>query len=130
MNSPLLLLLLWLVPVGIWIGTRNLSSLRRSTLRGISFGAIVAPASSGLYALYFVGPIAAIFGMIGLVSTTFHGSVGFTFSVTYGLIEPGVVLGFEKQLIIALCNGVFWAFIYGSICFIWRYWRNRLGTQS
>ena len=67
MDSVLIKNLLWLVPIIVWFVSKNATPVWRSAIRGASFGAIVSPASMGLYGLYFLGPIVAIFGMLGLI---------------------------------------------------------------
>jgi hypothetical protein len=58
---------------------------------GVAFGLVAAPASLGLYGLYFIGPIAALLGMLGLVLTLFHGSPGYNLAVALGLMPSHTV---------------------------------------
>jgi hypothetical protein len=123
MDSPLTLNFLWAIPITIWLATRNISPIWRSTLRGASFGAIVSPASLALYGLYFLGPLAAILGMLGLVINLIHGSVGYEIAVQFGLARSHAVVNGPERLLMEIINGLIWSVVYGSVCFVCRYSR-------
>ena len=129
MESPLIFNLLWLVPIITWVASRNIPPLWRSTIRGFSFGAVVSPAALGLYGLYFLGPLAAIFGMLGLVLTLIHGAIGYNLSIKFGIVPSNTVIDAAERLPIEIINGVFWSVAYGGLCFAWRYFRNYRATK-
>ena len=125
MESPIFLNLLWLIPLITWLSTRNVPQIKKSTIRGISFGLVVSPASMGLYTLYFVGPIAAISGMVGLVLTMLHESVGYNLAITFNLIPSHTVITGSERLPVVIINSFFWAFIYGFLGLTWGYFKNK-----
>lgn len=130
MGSPLLLNLLWLLPIGVWVFTRQRPAQTRCLLRGVSIGLIISPASLGLYALYFVGPVAALFGMLGLVLKLVHGSVGYQVAIFLGLVPAHTVITGMDYLPIELINAVFWGAVYGAAGHAWAKIRNRGGNRS
>jgi len=113
------------VPIITWFATRNVPQIVKSTIRGISFGLVVSPASMGLYTLYFVGPIAAIFGMLGLVLTMLHQPVGYNLAITFNLIPSHTVITGNERLPIVIINTIFWAVTYGVLGLIWGYFKNK-----
>ena len=125
MDSPIILNLLWLVPIATWFITKNHTIPKRSMIRGISFGLVVSPASLGLYTLYYVGPIAAILGMLGLVLSLFHGSVGYQIAIALNLIPSHTVVKGSAHIPIEIINALFWAVIYGLIGFSYGYYKNK-----
>ncbi len=97
----------------------------KSAIRGISFGLVIAPASMGLYSLYFVGPIAALFGMVGLVLTMFHQPVGYNLAIMFGLIPSHTVIDGPERLPITIINVIFWGIIYGTLGLLWGYFISK-----
>ena len=79
----------------------------------------------GLYTLYFVGPIAAISGMVGLVLTMLHESVGYNLAITFNLIPSHTVITGYERLPVVIINSFFWAFIYGFLGLTWGYFKNK-----
>ena len=129
MESSLIFNFLWLVPITAWIASRNISPLWRSTIRGFSFGAVVSPAALGLYGLYFLGPFAAIFGILGLALTLVHGAIGYNLAIAFGIVPSNTVVGAAGRLPVEIINGVFWSVVYGGLCYAWRYFRNYRATK-
>lgn len=110
-----LLLLLWLLPIIVAVISRRYarSHLWRNT--GIAFGLVVSPATLGLYSLYFLGPIAAILGLIGLPLHLLHGAPGYELAVRFGFVPSHTVVeGFMHAPIESL-NAVIWATVYGLV---------------
>ncbi len=109
------LLALWLVPVAAfwWAGRHAPSRLWRTT--GFALGLVIAPASSGLYGLYFLGPLAALLGLVGLPLATFHGGPGFDLATALGLREPRTVVHGVQHVYIALLNAGVWSLVYGGL---------------
>ena len=110
-----LLLLLWLLPIIVAIisNRRARSHLWRNT--GIAFGLVVSPATLGLYALYFLGPIAAILGLIGLPLHLLHGSPGYELAIRFGLVPSHTVVEGLMHVPIESLNAVIWATVYGLV---------------
>ena len=125
MESPLILNLLWLVPVSIWAATRNKTFPKRSIIRGISFGLVVSPASLGLYALYYVGPIAAMFGMLGLALSMFHGAAGYKIAIALNLVPSNTVLNGAAHMPVEIISSLIWAVVYGFVGFIYGYFKYK-----
>jgi len=76
---------------------------------------VISPASLGLYALYFLGPIAAIPGMAGLALTLFHGAPGYDLSVAMGFVPSRTVVDGSLQASIEALNAGVWAAVYGTL---------------
>jgi hypothetical protein len=95
-------------------GLRARSS-RTWAATGLSFGLIVAPASLGLYTLYFVSPAGFAPGMVGLISGLFHGAVGFEIATALGLRDAHTVVNAREGVTIDVINGLFWGIVYGSL---------------
>lgn len=81
----LLLLLLWLVPITVAVVSRRRASAHFWRNTGIAFGLVVSPAMLGLYGLYFLGPIAALLGIVGLPLALLHGAPGYDLAVSLWL---------------------------------------------
>ncbi len=109
------LLALWCVPVGVYLWARRRAPGKVGRLTGIALGLVVAPASSGLYGLYFVGPLAALLGLVGLPLAMFHGEPGFELATLLGLREPRTVVRGVQHLYIALLNAGVWSAVYGVV---------------
>jgi len=130
MESPLLLNLLWLVPVIVWLITRNKSFPGKGVIRGVSFGLVVSPASLGLYALYYVGPVAAIFGMLGLLLSIFHEAAGYQLAVAFNLVPSHTVVEGGNRITIECINAVFWSFVYGALGFAYGNYKNKKSRNN
>lgn len=109
------LLALWLVPIVAFYWARRRAPGKTWRLAGFSLGLVVSPACSGLYALYFVGPLAALLGLVGLPLMMFHGSPGFDLATTLGLREPRTVVHGVEHIYIALLNAGVWSVTYGAL---------------
>jgi hypothetical protein len=114
--SLLLLLLFAAVP---WMASRYARShLPRYVwlVTGAALGLVISPLSLGLYATYFAGPFGFPTGMLGLVSSLFHGAPGFHAARWLGLTPANeVVTGGNSFYYIELLNGFLWATVYGAI---------------
>ena len=108
-------LLLWLVPVAAVLASRRYAcaSVWRNT--GIALGLVVSPGSLGLYALYFLGPVAAILGMLGLLLNMLHGAPGYALSVAMGLIPSHTPVEGSMHIPIEVLNALIWAVVYGAL---------------
>lgn len=114
--SPLIaLLLLWLVPVAAFLFARRRAPAYLWRVTGFCFGAVVSPAATGLYGLYFVGPIAALLGLIGLPLAMLHGPPGYNLAIALGLVPPRTVVQGFQHVYIELLNAVVWSVVYGLL---------------
>jgi hypothetical protein len=85
-------------------------------ITGTTFGTIVAPFSFGVYGLYFVSPLTALIGIIGLPLVLIHGCPGFGIAVYLGLVPKGeVISGIGSHTIIMIINAIVWAACYGLL---------------
>ena len=109
------LLALWLLPVLTFLWSRCRAPRWRWRLTGISLGMVIAPASTGLYGLYHVGPLVALLGLVGLPLTLFHGVPGFELATAFGLREPRTVVQGIEHVYIILLNSVVWSVVYGGL---------------
>ena len=122
----LLLILLIIIPIASYKWAKSHRPDYKITILDISFGAIVAPFSMGLYATYFLHWLGLVTGMLGLVMVMFHGSLGYQASIQLGLIPSGIVTTTSSNIIIAVINGFSWGAIYGLIgYFFHKYRRHR-----
>jgi len=85
---------------------------------GVALGLVISPLSTGLYSTFFLSPLGFPTGMLGLVSTLFHGAPGYQFALWLGVVPPNEVVRGVGHVYIELLNGVFWAAIYGILGFI------------
>ena len=108
------LALLLLLPVAVRYWTKRRKPAISWTLTGVAFGAVISPVSLGLYATYFFGPYFIVTGMVGLLSTLFHGAPGYHLCVWSGLVSTGVVSG-SGNLAVEAVNGLFWGSVYGGV---------------
>lgn len=115
MASTFALVALWVVPLLTFLWARRRAPRKVWRLTGVSLGFIVAPASSGLYGLYFVGPLVALLGLIGFPLAMFHGEPGFELATLLGLREPRTVVQGVERIYIALLNAVVWSVVYGGL---------------
>lgn len=114
----LLLILLIIIPIACYRWAKTRRPDYKVTILGISFGAIVAPFSMGLYATYFLHWLGLVTGMLGLILVMFHSAVGYEISLHLGLIPKGVVTTTSSNIIIAVVNGFSWGAIYGAIGYL------------
>jgi hypothetical protein len=110
---PVLLLLLWAVPVTAALLTRRYAPSRVWRNTGIALGLVVSPASLGLYALFFVGPVLGLLGLVGLPLHLFHGWPGYELAVKLGMVPSRTVVEGWSHVPIELLNAIVWAGIYG-----------------
>lgn len=119
------LLALWLVPLAAALVSRRVapSHLWRNT--GFTFGLVVAPASLGLYGLFYAGPLAAVFGMLGLVLSLVHGPPGYNLAVAIGLVPSHTVVTGTANVPIEVLNALVWSVVYGVVGWLIDDWRTR-----
>jgi hypothetical protein len=71
---------LLLLPLVVYQIAKRVHPSRTWRATGLSFGLIIAPASLGLYTLYFVSYLGFLPGMVGLLSSFVHDIPGFEIS--------------------------------------------------
>lgn len=115
MSLVLPLLALWLVPVVVFIWARRRAPKKLFRLTGVALGLVVAPASFGLYGLYFVGPLPGLVGLlVGFPLMSFHSGPGFELATMMGLREPRTVVHGVQHVYIALLDAAVWSLVYGA----------------
>lgn len=119
------LLALWLIPLAAALVSQRLapSHLWRNT--GFAFGLVVAPASLGLYGLYYVGPLAAVLGMLGLVFSLLHGPPGYNLAIALGLIPSHTVVTGSAHVPVEILNALVWSVAYAFVGGLVDSWRTR-----
>ena len=114
----LLLLLLIIIPIFAYKWAKSNYHGYKFLILGISFGAIVAPFSMGLYATFFIPFIGLPTGMLGLVMVMLHSAPGYQLAIELELIPSGVVTTTSSNVIIAFINGIIWGIIYGALGYL------------
>lgn len=126
----LALLALWFVPVAIALISRRVAPAHLWRNTGIAFGLVVASASLGLYGLYYVGPLAAVFGMLGLVFSIFHGPPGYHLAITLGLVPSHTVVAGAFHAPVGIPNAFIWSLVYGTVGWLIDRWRARTSVSK
>jgi hypothetical protein len=106
---------LWLIPLVVVVVSRRAAPARVWRNTGIAFGLVVAPASLGLYGLYHVGPIAALFGLLGLALDLLHGPPGYNLAIALGLIPSESVITDAMRIPAETLNALVWSPVYGAL---------------
>ncbi len=106
--------LLWFLPFLVW--RRSRWSRHRLRNAGIAFGAIIVPASAGLYGFYYVGPCIAPIGCLGGAVVALH-------LLPLGPIRDWMQLPIPADADQALVyegiiGSVFWSIAYGLLGFM------------
>jgi hypothetical protein len=109
----LFLLLLWAVPVFAAVLTRRHAPSRLWRNAGVALGVVVSPATLGLYALYFVGPVLGLVGLIGLPLHLMHAWPGYELAIKLDFVPSHTVIEGWMHAPIELLNAIIWAGIYG-----------------
>jgi hypothetical protein len=109
----LLLLLLWAVPVCAAVLTRRHAPSRVWRNTGVALGVVVSPATLGLYALFFVGPVLGLVGLIGLPLHLLHGWPGYELAIRLNFIPSHTVIEGWMHAPVELLNAIIWAGVYG-----------------
>ena len=123
-------LALWLVPLAAALLSYRFArtSIWRNT--GFALGLVISPASLGLYSLYFLGPLAAVLGMLGLVLSMLHGPPGYQLAIALGLIPSHTVISGASAAPVELLNAVVWSVFYGTLGWAIDAWRSRHHRMS
>jgi len=106
---------LWLIPVAVAIVARRYAPAHLWRTSGFALGLVISPATLGLYSLFFLGPIAAVLGIIGLVLHLIHGAPGYDLAVSLGLVPTHTVIEETLSVPIEALNALIWSVVYGAI---------------
>ncbi len=124
-------LTLWLIPMVTAIASKRGAPTHIWRNSGIALGLVVAPASLGLYELYFVGPLLAPLSMLGFLMALIHGTPGYKLSIALGVIQPSTIVTGLAYVPVELLNAVVWSLVYGTLGALTdgRRARRRIGTH-
>lgn len=125
MNLEIYFNFLWLVPLVVWMATRKMSPVLKSTIVGVSFGLVVSYASVGLYALHLAWPVSEIFGQFCFYLSFFHDLAGIRVAIALHLVADNSPITDDQRIVIEVVNNVSWAIAYGALGLLWGYFRNR-----
>lgn len=110
-----LLILLAIIPLACLQFGKKLHPQDRWLLFGVAFGTVVSPVSYGLMAFTSMPVIGKLMGLIGLMANLIHGSLGYFFLQSFGLLTEGALLQAPQLLMIYMVNALIWSSYYGMI---------------
>lgn len=110
-----LLIVLAIIPVACFQFSKKLHPKDRWLLFGVSFGTVVSPVSYALMEFTSVPVIGKLLGLIGLMANLIHGSLGYFFLQSIGLLAEGSPLLGSQLLMIHMVNALIWSSYYGMI---------------
>lgn len=110
-----LLIVLAIIPVACLQLSKKLHPKDRWLLFGVSFGTVVSPVSYSLMEFASVPVIGKLLGLIGLMANLIHGSLGYFFLQSIGLLAEGAPLLGSQLLMIHMVNALIWSSYYGMI---------------
>jgi len=116
------LLLLWLLPAGIFKWTSGDRRRIRWRATGAAFGLVVVPASSALYSLYYLGPVAAVLGLVGLPIMLVHTRVLSQTGEWLGFPQITMIGGGDELLSLSIVGGIVWMIVYASLGWMFDSW--------
>ncbi len=119
------LILLWAIPVAAFLWARRHALGRLWQITGLALGAVISPAATGLYGLYFLGPLVALVGLIALPLAMIHGEPGYDLAIRLGLIQPRTTVEGAQGVYVEVLNGAIWAAVYGSLGWLFDRLRSR-----
>ena len=125
MELDIYLNFLWLVPFVVWMATRKMPQIFRSTVVGVAFGLVVSYASVGLYALYFAWPVSQAFGQFCFYFSFIHDLAGIRVAIILQLVDAHSPITDDQRLLLEAVNAISWAIVYGVLGMLWGYFRNR-----
>ena len=130
MDSDIYLNLLWLVPLVVWFAMRANPQILRSAITGVAFGLVVTHASVGLHALHLSWPVSEAFGQLGFYSSYIHVKAGIRVAIILQLVSDHTPITDDQRLLIGIVNSLSWAIAYGTVGFLWAYFRGRWFKKS
>lgn len=110
-----LLTVLAIIPVACFQFSKKLHPKDRWLLFGVAFGTVVSPVSYGLMEFTSFPVIGKLLGLIGLMANLIHGSLGYFFLQSIGLLAEGSPLLGSQLLMIHMVNALIWSSYYGMI---------------
>jgi len=110
-----LLVLLAVIPLACLQFSKKLHPKDRWLLFGVAFGTVISPASYGLMAFTSMPVIGKLLGLIGLMTNLIHGSLGYFFLQSLGLLAEGATLQASQLVMIHMVNALIWSSYYGMI---------------
>ncbi|HIJ89621.1 MAG: hypothetical protein OEV89_02030 [Desulfobulbaceae bacterium] len=110
-----LLILLAIIPLGCFLLTKKAHPKDRWLLFGVSFGTVISPASYGLIQFTSMPVIGKLLGLIGLMANLIHGSLGYFFLQSIGILAEDAPLQGSQLLMIHMVNALIWSSYYGMI---------------
>jgi hypothetical protein len=110
-----LLILLALIPLACFFFTKKLHPKDRWLLFGVAIGTVISPASYGLIEFTTLPVIGKLLGLVGLMANLIHGSLGYFFLDSIGMLSEGFPLGGSQLVMIHLVNALIWSSYYGMI---------------
>ncbi|MDA3970318.1 MAG: hypothetical protein PF442_03105 [Desulfobulbaceae bacterium] len=111
------LIFLAIIPFAVFNLTKMYSPRRRYLLTGLLTGLVIAPVSMGLIEYTYVPIVGKAIGLVGMLFNLIHGSVGYFFLVSFGGMEPGVLLTNSQLVSINMVNALIWGSYYGMVGF-------------
>lgn len=113
----LLFNVLWGVPVAVFLWARSHSPQRICCYTGAAFGLVVGPAGMALYGLYFINPVTAPLGILGLIVTLIHDVPGYQLALSLGLVEQATVVSGVQHVCTTVLTSLVWTPIYAVLGF-------------
>jgi hypothetical protein len=110
-----LLIFLALIPLACLQFSKKLHPKDRWLLFGVAFGTVVSPVSYGLIEFTGIPVVGKLMGLIGLMANLIHGSLGYFFLESIGLLAEGATLIASQLLMIHMVNALIWSSYYGMI---------------
>jgi len=110
-----LLVLLAIIPIAIFLLTKKFHPKDRWLFFGVAFGTVISPASYGLIGFTSMPVIGKLLGLVGLMANLIHGSLGYFFLQSIGLLAEGAPLQAAQFLMIHMVNALIWSSYYGMI---------------
>ena len=111
------LIFLAILPVAVFGLSGVFMARRRYLYTGLATGFVIAPVSMALLKFSAVPIIGKAIGLVGLVGNLIHGSVGYFFLVSFGGLEPGVLLSTAQLVDISVVNALIWGGYYSMVGF-------------
>jgi len=110
-----LLILLAIIPLACFQFSKKLHPKDRWLLFGAALGTVISPVSYGLIEFTSMPVIGKLLGLVGLMANLIHGSLGYFFLESVGLLAGGFPLKGSQLLMIHMVNALIWSSYYGMI---------------